>query len=122
MRVIDDRGRIFGLLNVIDAALVILLLVLVPLGYGAFVMFRTPPPAGVTVTPSTLPENQPATVHLSGQNFRAFLSAIIMAGNRNYAAPVLVQSTTAAELKVPALPAGTYSVRLMDEGEELTRI
>ena len=42
MRLIDDRGRLFGRWNVIDAAALGLALLLIPVAYGASILFRTP--------------------------------------------------------------------------------
>ena len=45
MTVLDDRGRLGGRLNIVDAVIAILLLVLIPVAYGAFLLFRSPAPA-----------------------------------------------------------------------------
>jgi hypothetical protein len=44
MTVIDERGRVFGRINLIDAAAALFLFVLIPVAYGAYVLFRTPQP------------------------------------------------------------------------------
>jgi hypothetical protein len=55
MPLIDDRGRVFGKINLIDLALLVFALLLVPLGYGAYLLFRTPPPQLLGVSPNPLP-------------------------------------------------------------------
>ena len=42
MSLVDDRGRVGGSINLIDAIVVVLIVVLVPLAYGAYLLFRTP--------------------------------------------------------------------------------
>lgn len=40
MSAIDNRGRLFGLVNLVDAAVVAFLLVLLPVAYGSYLLFR----------------------------------------------------------------------------------
>jgi uncharacterized protein DUF4330/IPT/TIG domain-containing protein len=118
MPLIDDHGRLFGRLNLIDALVGLFVLVLVPVGYGALLLFRTPPPTITAITPAQVPEKQPATVAIVGTDLRAFLKARI----GQYAAGFLVQSPTRAEIKIPdGIPAGTYDLVLADEAQELVR-
>ena len=51
MPVIDERGRLFGTINLIDLGVILCAAVLMPLAYGAYVLFHTPPPrlTGVSV-------------------------------------------------------------------------
>ena len=44
MTLIDERGRIGGRFNLVDAAAAFVLLLLVPLALGAYLLFRTPTP------------------------------------------------------------------------------
>jgi hypothetical protein len=44
MNVIDDRGRLFGRVNLFDAALAAFVVILIPLAYGTFLLFRAPAP------------------------------------------------------------------------------
>ena len=53
MTVLDDRGRLAGRVNVVDAVAAIILLVLIPVAYGAFLLFRTPAPTLASVEPAT---------------------------------------------------------------------
>ena len=41
MPVLDERGRLFGKINLIDAVVVVLALGLIPLAYGAFCFFES---------------------------------------------------------------------------------
>ena len=51
MAILDERGRLFGKINLIDLALILLVVVTIPLGYAAYLLFRTPPPR-ITSFPS----------------------------------------------------------------------
>ena len=44
MSIIDERGRLFGRLNLVDAAVGALLLALMPAAYGAYLLFKEPVP------------------------------------------------------------------------------
>jgi len=116
-RVIDARGRLFGRVNLIDAAIVIVLLVLVPLAYGAFLLFREPTPAIASITPAHIVANAGARVTVAGDHFRAHLDARI----GDVTATFHPQTTTEAELDLPALPPGTYDLALVERGAELVR-
>jgi hypothetical protein len=44
MTLIDSRGRLFGRINLVDAVIIGFLLVLIPLGYGTYLLFRPAKP------------------------------------------------------------------------------
>jgi hypothetical protein len=117
MGVIDERGRIFGKINLIDAIVALLVLAALPVAYGAFLLFRVPVPTITSVAPAAVMLHQPTSVQLTGQNFRPFLRA----GTGTAELPLFVRSPTEAEIKVPDLPQGSYDVILYDESQELTR-
>jgi hypothetical protein len=117
MPLIDDRGRLFGKVNLIDALVGLVVLLLIPLAYGAFLLFRVPAPSIASLEPASFPVHQVTSVRLTGQNLRPFLRA--RTGSVDL--PLFVQSPTLAEIKVGDLPAGTYDVVLYDQGQELTR-
>jgi hypothetical protein len=115
---IDERGRLFGKVNLIDGAVALLVLVLIPLAYGAFLLFRAPVPKIVSVEPAQVVQQRGASVQLTGQDLRPFLRARF----NGFESPgFLVQSPTLAEIKLPALPPGTYDLILFDEAQELAR-
>jgi hypothetical protein len=120
MPVIDERGRLFGRINVIDAAVAFLVLLLIPLAYGAFMLFRAPAPKILSLTPQTLVNQPGATIHLTGEDLRPFLRAQLGTYESD---GFLLGSTTAAEIKVPArIPPGTYDLTLSDEAQVLARV
>ncbi len=120
MALIDDRGRVFGKINLIDAIVVALVLGLIPVAYAAYRLFRVPIPVVSAVTPSQVIEGKTATLQITGADLRPFLRATFGI----YSSPgFLVQSPTQAEIKVPAtLPAGAHDLVLYDEGQELVRV
>jgi hypothetical protein len=118
MTVIDDRGRLFGRVNLIDAVVGILLFALIPLAYGAFILFRVPKPTIDAITPAQVVEHGQGSVRLTGSNIRPFLLARIGPLDSS---GFFVQSPSLAEIKLPELPPGTYDVALYDQGQELVR-
>lgn len=116
MPLIDDRGRVFGRINLIDASVGIVVLGLIPLAYGAFLLFRVPTPTITSVTPAQVVAHQAGTIQITGTDLRPFLRARL--GTVPIAA-FLIQSPTAAEIKLPDLPPGTYDLALADQGQDL---
>ena len=73
MALIDDRGRLFGRINLIDVAAALVILLLIPLGYGAYQLFRTPPPEILSIEPGTLAQGSDLSVTLEGRYLQPFL-------------------------------------------------
>ena len=119
MPVIDDRGRLFGKLNLIDAIVMVVAMGLIPLSYGAFMLFREQPPIITSIQPMQVTQGQPKTLLLTGEGFRPFLVARL--GNFE-ASGFLVQSPTIAEVRMPDIPAGNYDLTLFDQARELVRM
>ena len=120
MTVIDENGRIFGKVNLIDLLVVSTLVGLIPLIYGAFLLFRTPDPQLQSVTPSQLVLEETRSIRIIGANLRTNLRVRIGTANTE---AFLVESQTAAEVRLPddLLP-GTYDVVLLDQEIELDRL
>jgi hypothetical protein len=118
MALIDERGRLFGRLNLLDAIILLVVVGLIPLAYAGFVLFRSETPRLLSVAPAQIVEGRETTVQLTGDYLRAFLMAKV----GNAPATFLIQSTSRADIKVPPLPPGTYDLVLSDEGTELVRM
>jgi hypothetical protein len=116
MPLIDDRGRVFGKVNIIDGLVGLGVLVLIPLAYGAFLLFRAPIPTITSVEPHEIAERDKVTLKITGQNLRPFLRAKL---GTIESSGFLVQSPTLAEIKIADLPAGTYDLTLFDEARKL---
>ena len=50
MTVIDRNGRVFGRINIVDAGILAFILVLIPVGYATFLLFRPERPSIESVT------------------------------------------------------------------------
>lgn len=122
MGIVDDRGRLFGRLNVIDALVLLVVVVLIPVAYGAYVLFRTPNPTIVSIEPSsvvqpptTVPPSPAPVLTIRGTNLRPYLRARIGTAFT----PFLIETTGVAEVKLPNVPPGTYDVELFDEAQQV---
>src|SRR5215467_12419878 len=107
MAVVDDRGRIGGTVNLIDAVIAVVILGLIPVAFGAYLLFRTPMPRLVSVTPSSLYQGKNLNVTITGENLRPYLRVTF---NGVQGQSFLIGNTTYALVELPDLKAGTYDV------------
>ncbi|HMF98146.1 MAG TPA: hypothetical protein VKE96_27785 [Vicinamibacterales bacterium] len=119
MAVVDDRGRIAGRVNVIDALVAILLVLVIPMAYGAYLLFRTPQPKLTAVAPATLYEGPNQRVGIGGRNLRPFMRVSF---NDVQGRTFMIASTTNAAIDLPDLGPGSYDVVLYDQMEEVDRL
>lgn len=136
MAVIDDRGRLFGRLNLVDAAVALLALVVVAFAALGYALFRLPnPPVVSSISPNRIPANEEHSLQLKGQHFIPYLRVYL--GRTDEADFVkrpteqekqdaftlmnatrvqfLLETPTLAEIKVPALGTGSYDLHFYDE-------
>ena len=118
MSVFDVWGRLFGRWNLIDAVALIAVVLLLVLGYGAYLLFRLPAPSVSSITPGQVFAQQAGTLHVTGEQLRPFLTVRL----GSFTAPLLVASSTAAEVSVKGLEPGTYDFVLLEEVRELLRV
>lgn len=118
MPLIDDRGRLFGRVNLIDFVAAIMLLGLMPLAYGGYLLFRQPDPTINTISPDQAVEGQEVILRITGENLRPFLD--LKFGTSQGAAGsggFYVWGSTQAEVRVPRnLPVGTYDLAVGGQG------
>src|SRR4029077_14290413 len=69
----DDSRRGTVRFNLVDAAVAIVILGLIPLAYGSYLLFRTQPPTLVSVSPAQLFEGHSQRLEIDGTNLRPFL-------------------------------------------------
>ena len=119
MAMVDDQGRLLGRWNIVDAMVAVLLLGLVPLGYGAYALFRTPPPRLTAVTPLTLAAGPNLRVKITGENLRPYLRVSF---GTVQGISFLFNNTTEAEVELGDLPPGVYDVVLYDVTQERSRL
>lgn len=114
MAVLDEQGRFFGRINLIDALVAFFVLALLPLTYGAWVLFRAPTPVVESVTPVEIVEDQPnQEIRVQGRYLRPFLRAAIGSERATY----LFDTPEQAIVKLPPLPPGTYDLGIYDTKE-----
>jgi hypothetical protein len=132
MTLVDERGRLFGRVNLIDAFAVLFVLVLIPVAYAAYLIFRVPPPTLTSVEPTVFEETPKPFVRIRGSNLLPYLSAYVApAGeplprylnNRAQSeATFLIESPTVAVLELPPLTPGAYDLYLFNESRELAKL
>jgi hypothetical protein len=118
MRLVDDQGRLFGRWNVIDGLIAIVLVGLVPLLYGAYVLFRPQTPSLVSIEP-TRAFTGDVDLTIRGINLRPFMRVSV--GNKQ-GLTYLFEDPTKAVVPVSALAPGVYDVILYDNAQERARL
>ena len=119
MTELGDRSRVGGRFNLVDAIAAIVLVVLIPVAYGAYLLFRTPAPTLVSVVPATLVEGSKQRVEIDGANLRPFMRVSF---GTTPAASFLLGSTKYALVDLPELKPGAYDVVLYDYMQEVARL
>jgi hypothetical protein len=119
MTIVDERGRLFGRFNLIDAAVVLVVLVLVPLAYAAYRLFRPDPVVIQSVEPSHVLVGQKPRIRLHGQHLLPYLRAQVGGAQPHL---FLIESPMDGEFDMPELPVGTYDLTLYDEVQLVARM
>jgi hypothetical protein len=119
MALVDDQGRLFGRFNLLDAILALVLLGLVPLAYGAYVLFRTPAPRLTAVEPSSLVLGPNLRVSVKGENFRPYMRVSFNSIQGN---SFIFRNAGEAVIDLNVMPPGDYDVVLYDNAQERSRL
>ena len=119
MAIVDERGRIGGKVNLIDAVVAFLILVLIPVAFGAYLLFRTPTPKLTGVNPARLYQGPNLRIEAQGENLRPFMRVSF---DHTQGASFMINSTRGAMVDLPGLAAGTYDVVLYDHMQEVSRL
>lgn len=118
MALVDARGRVFGRVNLIDAAAIVLAGALFPLAYASYSLFRTPSPQIESFEPRRFgAADGTAVVRIRGQHLRPFLRATL----GNTSAIYLLRTPNEAQIELPRVAPGIYDLVLYDEARELVR-
>src|SRR4051812_34904710 len=122
MAVIDDKGRVLGRVNLIDAALLIFVLALIPIGAVAYAVFRERPPRVDEVRPSSQPAGLSRRIRLTGDNFRPYMRLFVSRAGEPFSLTrrhvpsiegrFVVESQHEVDVELPPLAAGTYDLHL----------
>jgi hypothetical protein len=127
MTLIDRDGRLFGRFNVIDAAALAFIALLLPIGYATFLLFRPSQPAieSVTQVPVTDEERRVsgaglliAKLKVKGNGFNPLLRARI--GDMP-AMGFVFETPNSADVIVGAVPPGKHDLVLLDGVQEVAR-
>jgi hypothetical protein len=119
MAIVDDRGRVAGRVNLIDAVAAVVFILVVPIAYGSYLLFRTPPAKLTAVAPASLYEGPNLRIGIGGRNLRPFMRVSF---DDIQGKTFMVSSTTNAAIDLPDLKPGTYDVVLYDHMEEIDRL
>jgi hypothetical protein len=119
MAIVDQQGRLFGRLNLLDAALVLLLFALIPLGYASWIVFRTPPPRITSVEPTMLMAQPEVRIVVHGVNLRPFMRVSL---STKQGADFLFRDSSRAEALFKDVGPGVYDVVLYDPEKEQFRL
>jgi Domain of unknown function (DUF4330) len=127
MAVLDDRGRLFGRINLIDAAVGAFVVLLLPIAYGAFLLFRPARPTITSVDPAqiTYIEERAAggtrvegKLKVHGTALRPTLRAMI---GTQEAVGFLFETPAAADVLFGEIASGTHDLVLYDGVQEVAR-
>ena len=128
MSLVDDRGRLFGRLNLVDAAALAFVVAMVPVGYGAYLLFRPAKPVIESVTRVEIGKEERriaggslvAKFKIKGSG----LSPLMRAWIGTSATPALglvFENANSADLMVGVIPAGRHDLILVDGVQEVAR-
>lgn len=127
MTVVDNQGRLFGRVNLVDGALALFLLILIPLGYGTYLLFRPTAPRIESVSKAEISREEvritngsllAAKLKVRGTGFTPLLRAVV--GGHD-ALAFVYESPNSADVLIGLLPAGAHDLVLMDGVQEVAR-
>ncbi len=119
MALIDDRGRVGGRINLIDAVVAFLILVLIPVAFGAYLLFRTPAATLTAINPTKLNQGGNLRIEVQGENLRPFMRVRF---DTLQGRTFMIGGTRGAMVDLPELGPGTYDVVLYDYMQEVSRL
>jgi len=119
MPLIDERGRLFGRMNLIDALAILVGLVLIPVAYTGFLLFRTPAPRITAVEPAEVPLGQEMRVKVKGTGLRSLFRANIGETSAN---AYLFENEQSADVLFSHVGPGKYDLALYDGVQEVARV
>jgi hypothetical protein len=119
MAIVDERGRIGGRVNLIDAVAAFLILVLIPVAFGAYLLFRTPAAVLTGINPPRLYQGSNLRIEVQGENLRPFMRVRFdTLQGRSF----MIGGTRGAMVDLPELDPGVYDVVLYDYMQEVSRL
>ena len=103
----------------VDALVGLVLIVLIPLAYGSFLLFRTPPARLTGVSPAKMYQGSNLRVEIQGENLRPFMRVTF---NTAQGRTFMLGNTKWAMVDLPDLGPGTYDVELFDYRQSVDRL
>jgi hypothetical protein len=119
MALVDDRGRAFGRFNPVDVFVFALVVVMIPIAYGAYALFRTPPAKLGGIEPKQFTMGPNLRVRVNGTTLRPFMRVSF---NSLQGRTFMIGSTATADVDLPDLDPGTYDIVLYDYAQEVDRL
>ena len=127
MAAIDDRGRVLGRINLVDALVLGAVLVLIPLGYGTYLLFRPATPQIESVSQAEITREElrlaggsviAAKIKVRGSGFNPMLRASI---GDTPAMGFVFENPSSADVILGTVPPGTHDLVLFDGVQEVAR-
>lgn len=127
MTVVDNQGRLFGRVNLVDGAIALFVLFLIPLGYGTYLLFRPTAPRIESVSKAEISREEiritdgsllAAKLKVRGTGFTPLLRAEV--GGHD-ALAFVYESPNSADVLIGLLPAGAHDLVLRDGVNEVAR-
>jgi hypothetical protein len=119
MAVVDDRGQVFGRFNPVDVFVFVLVVVMIPVAYAGYALFRTPPAKLTSVDPKQFTAGPNLRLRVNGTNLRPFMRVSF---NTVQGRTFMIASTETADVDLPDLEPGTYDIVLYDYAQEIARL
>jgi hypothetical protein len=125
--IVDERGRLFGRINLIDAAIGAFVIVLVPLAYGTVMLFRPAKPTITSVDHAQMTNVEERAgggtrtdgkLKIHGTGLRPTLRATI--GEQDVVG-FLFETPSSADVLFGAIAPGTHDLVLYDGVQEVAR-
>lgn len=127
MSIVDERGRLFGRVNLVDGAVAAFVLVLIPVAYGTMLLFRPAVPHVDSVTQVDISNAERriangaylvAKLKVKGTGLNPMLRATI---GGTPAVAFVFENPNSADVLVGQIPIGTHDLILMDGVQEVAR-
>lgn len=127
MNVIDSRGRVFGRFNLVDTFVAGFILLLIPLGYGTYLLFRPAAPRIDSVTPAEISRQERrlgvggvimAKYKVKGTGLNPMLRALI---DDTPALAFVFENPNSADVLVGPVSPGAHDLILFDGVQEVAR-
>ena len=127
MAVVDERGRLFGRINLVDAAIGAFVVVLIPLAYGTILLFRPSKPTITSVDRAQMTNVEERAgggtridgkLKVHGTGLRPTLRATI---GQQDAVGFLFETPSSADVLFGGITPGTHDLVLYDGVQEVAR-